>query len=166
MVKYNANWEITNTYENLQIVRSQFFTKKLIFIYISFSVKNWNQIICKFSFVFVISRLSSYFTVFICLIWISIGLLVYKWIAIQLHLTNPNIRSAIRWAITKVILNYSPLPTLDIIKVVKFFFRWNSGGDVRRDGLVRHQQHFPISNLFSAHCFVKLCLNSNSSALK
>ncbi len=34
MVKYDANQEITNTYENLQIVGSQFFTDKLIFIYI------------------------------------------------------------------------------------------------------------------------------------
>ncbi len=34
MVKYNTNWEIMNTYENLQIVWSQFFTKKLIFVYI------------------------------------------------------------------------------------------------------------------------------------
>jgi hypothetical protein len=34
MVKYNGNQEITNTYENLQILRSQFFTNKLIFIYI------------------------------------------------------------------------------------------------------------------------------------
>ncbi len=34
MVKYNANCEIMNTYENLQIVQSQFFTDKLIFIYI------------------------------------------------------------------------------------------------------------------------------------
>ncbi len=34
MVKYNDNREITNTYENLQILRSQFFTNKLIFIYI------------------------------------------------------------------------------------------------------------------------------------
>jgi hypothetical protein len=33
MVKYDANQEITNTHENLQIVRSQFFTHKLIFIY-------------------------------------------------------------------------------------------------------------------------------------
>ncbi len=32
--KYDANWEIMNTYENLQIVQSQFFTDKLIFIYI------------------------------------------------------------------------------------------------------------------------------------
>jgi hypothetical protein len=30
--KYNANQEILNTYENLQIVQSQFFTDKLIFI--------------------------------------------------------------------------------------------------------------------------------------
>jgi len=34
MVKYDANREIMNTYKNLQIVRSQFFTHKLIFIYI------------------------------------------------------------------------------------------------------------------------------------
>ncbi len=34
MVKYDADWEITNAYENLQIVRSQFFTDKLILIYI------------------------------------------------------------------------------------------------------------------------------------
>jgi hypothetical protein len=34
MVKYNVEPEITITYENLQIVRSQFFTDLLIFIYI------------------------------------------------------------------------------------------------------------------------------------
>ncbi len=34
MVKYNANQEITTTYENLQIVLSHFFPDKLIFIYI------------------------------------------------------------------------------------------------------------------------------------
>jgi hypothetical protein len=33
-IKYDNEWEITNTYENLQIVRSQFFTDKLIFVYI------------------------------------------------------------------------------------------------------------------------------------
>ncbi len=32
MVKYDANQEFTNTYENFQIVQSQFFTDKLIFI--------------------------------------------------------------------------------------------------------------------------------------
>jgi hypothetical protein len=32
MLKYNADWEIMNTYKNLQIVWSQFFTDKLIFI--------------------------------------------------------------------------------------------------------------------------------------
>jgi hypothetical protein len=32
MVKYDADWEIMNTYENLQIVQSQFFTDKLMFI--------------------------------------------------------------------------------------------------------------------------------------
>ena len=34
MVKYYADWEITNNYENLQMVWSQFFTDKLLFIYI------------------------------------------------------------------------------------------------------------------------------------
>jgi hypothetical protein len=34
MVKYNANQEIMNTNENLQKVWSQFFTDKLILIYI------------------------------------------------------------------------------------------------------------------------------------
>jgi hypothetical protein len=33
-IKYDANWEITNIYENLQIVRSQFCTDFLLFIYI------------------------------------------------------------------------------------------------------------------------------------
>ncbi len=32
MEKYDADWEIMNTCENLQIGRSQFFTDKLIFI--------------------------------------------------------------------------------------------------------------------------------------
>ncbi len=34
MVKNNANWEITNTCENLQIDQSQFFTDMLAFVYI------------------------------------------------------------------------------------------------------------------------------------
>jgi hypothetical protein len=33
-IKYDANQEIGNTYENLQIVRSQLCTKKLIVIFI------------------------------------------------------------------------------------------------------------------------------------
>ncbi len=33
-VKYYANQEITKPYENLQIVQSQFFTDKLMFVYI------------------------------------------------------------------------------------------------------------------------------------
>jgi hypothetical protein len=33
-IKYDTDREITNTFENLQIVQSQFFTDKLIFIYI------------------------------------------------------------------------------------------------------------------------------------
>ncbi len=50
-------------------------------------------------------------------LWISIGLSVfgfvankYKRITIHSLLTICNIRSGIRWAITKEILNYSPLP--------------------------------------------------------
>ncbi len=31
IVKYDADWEITNTYENLKIVRFHIFTDKLIF---------------------------------------------------------------------------------------------------------------------------------------
>ncbi len=38
MVKYNANQEIMNTYENLQIVQSEFFTNKLIFSLIQISI--------------------------------------------------------------------------------------------------------------------------------
>ncbi len=34
MVKYSADWEIMNIYENLQIVWSQFITDMLLFIYI------------------------------------------------------------------------------------------------------------------------------------
>jgi hypothetical protein len=34
MVKYNANQKIVNTYDNLQIVWSHFFTYKQIFIHI------------------------------------------------------------------------------------------------------------------------------------
>jgi hypothetical protein len=41
MVKYNADQEITNTYENLQIVQNQFFTDMLIFIYIWSSLKTF-----------------------------------------------------------------------------------------------------------------------------
>ncbi len=33
-VKYDANWEIMNIYENLQIVWSKFCTDKLLFVYI------------------------------------------------------------------------------------------------------------------------------------
>ncbi len=41
-VKYNANWEIMNIYENLQIVWSQFCTNKQLFVYIwSTSNINW-----------------------------------------------------------------------------------------------------------------------------
>ena len=33
-VKYDADWEITNIYENLQIVWSQFIADMLLFVYI------------------------------------------------------------------------------------------------------------------------------------
>ncbi len=36
-VKYDTDQEIMNTYENLQIVWTQFFTDKLIFIYIRYN---------------------------------------------------------------------------------------------------------------------------------
>ncbi len=39
MVKYDADWEITITYKNLQIVWSHYFTDMLILIYIWY---NWN----------------------------------------------------------------------------------------------------------------------------
>ena len=38
MVKYNADREIMNTYENLQIAQFQFFTDKLIFVYIQYNL--------------------------------------------------------------------------------------------------------------------------------
>ena len=37
-VKYDADWEIMNIYENLQILWSQFFTDKLIFSLIRISI--------------------------------------------------------------------------------------------------------------------------------
>ncbi len=85
MVKYDAKWEIMNTYENLQIVWSQFFTDKL------------------YLFIFGLIQISISLSVF--------GFIANenKRIAIKLHLTISNIWSAIWWAITKVILNYLPL---------------------------------------------------------
>ncbi len=42
MVKYDTNQEIKNTYENVQIIQAQFFTDKLLFIYIwSYSNIYW-----------------------------------------------------------------------------------------------------------------------------
>ncbi len=89
MVKYNADQEIMNIYENLKTVWSHF------------------SLICYYSLIF-------------GLLQISIGLSVfgfvaneYKWITIHSLLTICNIWSGIWWEITKVILNYLPLPTLD-----------------------------------------------------
>ena len=63
----------------------------------------------------------SWYSFIFGLIQISIGLSVfgfvandYKQIAIRLHLTIRNIRSAIGWAITKIILNYSCLPNKNV----------------------------------------------------
>jgi len=51
-VKYNAGWEIMNTYKNLQIVWSQIFTDEQIFVYSWFNLNiywfigiqiQWNQ---------------------------------------------------------------------------------------------------------------------------
>ncbi len=44
MVKYDPGREIMNTYENLQIVRSQFFTDKVILIF--WSNLNFYWFIC------------------------------------------------------------------------------------------------------------------------
>ena len=85
MVKYYPTQEITNTYENLQIVRSQFFTNKLIFVYIR-------------------SNLNLYLFISIQIHW--------QWIQTNSYLVICNIRSAIRWAILKVILNCSLLPSM------------------------------------------------------
>ena len=70
MVKSNADREIMNTYENLQIVGSEFFTHKLIFIYI------W-------------SNLNIYW-------FIGFVAKEYKQRAIWLHSTNHNIQSPIQ----------------------------------------------------------------------
>jgi hypothetical protein len=86
MVKYDADWEITNIYENLKIVWSQFFTDMLLFVYI----QSTSNVIGLSVFRFIAKE--------------------YKWIAIQLLLTIRNIQSVIGWVITKGILNYSPLP--------------------------------------------------------
>ncbi len=58
-----------------------------------------------------------YYSLIFALLWISIGLSVfgfvankYKRITIHSLLTIHNIRSGIQWAITKVILNYLTLP--------------------------------------------------------
>jgi hypothetical protein len=87
-IKYDAVWEITNIYENLQIVWSQILTDMLLFIYIQSTLKSIGLSV----FRFVANK--------------------YKGIAIWLFSTIRNVRSAIRWAIMKVILNYSLLPNL------------------------------------------------------
>jgi hypothetical protein len=88
-VKYDADQEVTNICENLQKYNPSFSPR------------------CYYLFIF-------------GLLQISIGLSVfgfvaneYKQIAIRLLSTICNIRSAIQWAIMKVILNYSPLPRIN-----------------------------------------------------
>ncbi len=48
MVKYDADEEIMNTHENLQIVLSQVFTDKLIIAYKQSNLNNYCFIIFKF----------------------------------------------------------------------------------------------------------------------
>ncbi len=92
MVKYDADWEIMNTYKNLQIVWSQFFTDKLIFIYI------W-------------SNLNIYWFIGI---WINEN--EHKRRAVQFHLTICNIWSPIWWVITKAmkIIHCYPTGTIKV----------------------------------------------------
>ncbi len=80
-MKFNANWEITNTYENFQTVWSQFFSDKLIFIYI------WSD-----------SNIYWFISIQICCQRIQMK---------SYSVTICNIRSTIRWAIAKLISNYS-----------------------------------------------------------
>ncbi len=89
-VKYDADWEITNIYENLQIVLSQFFTNMLLFVYIR-------------------STSNIYWFISILIRCQQIPKNSYS-----VTLTICTFRSAIWWAITKVILNYSCLPNNDI----------------------------------------------------
>jgi hypothetical protein len=80
-----------NTYENLQIVGSQFFTNMLIFVYIQSN-----------------SNVYWFISIRICCN-------EYIWIAIRLHSTIHNIWSAIPWAILNVALNYLLLPSICIL---------------------------------------------------
>ncbi len=58
MVKYDANWEVMNTYENLQIVWSKFFTDKLIYLlvyrYLNSMQTNTNEKLLSYIRLFVI----------------------------------------------------------------------------------------------------------------
>ncbi len=84
MVKYYADREITNIYENLQKVWSQFFTDMLLFIYI------WsNSNIGLSVFGFVVNE--------------------YKWIVIRSLLTIHDIQLGIWWTNPKVKNHYLPL---------------------------------------------------------
>ncbi len=78
-VKYDDNQEIMNTYENLQIVWSEFLTDKLLFVYIQSN----SHIIGLLVFRFNANK--------------------HKRRAIQLHSTIRNIRSPIGRVITKII---------------------------------------------------------------
>ena len=103
--KYNVDREITNIYENLQIVWSHF------------------SLILYYSLIFGLLRISIGLSVF--------GFVAneYKWITICSLSNIHNIRSGIRWAITKGILNYSMLPINDLRWsllnfVRKYFINW------------------------------------------
>ncbi len=119
-VKYDADREITNLYENLKIVQSQF------------------SPICYYSFI-------------LGLLWISIGLSVfrfianeYKWIAIRSLLTIHNIWSGIRWTNPKVKKHYFPLPkwnnTLHIFVIKAYRGQlevWNCSNNGKESGVNR-----------------------------
>ncbi len=101
-IKYDTEREIMNIYENLQIVRTYFFTDMLLFVNIqSTSNMYW---------------------------FIGIRTNEYKQITIRSLSTIPNIRSGIRWAKPKVILNYSRLPRYNNNYSQIFFLTGPRGG--------------------------------------
>jgi hypothetical protein len=115
-VKYDTDWEMTNTYEKLQIVWSQFFTDMLLFIYVRST-----------------SNIYWFIGIQICCKWIPR-------IAIWLLSTIRNIQSVIRWAIMKVILNYSCLPSCSG-SIIDLRYSWGDKSR-KRHGTVFTTTHF------------------------
>ncbi len=100
VVKCDVDQEITNIYKNLQIVWSRF------------------SPIC-------------YYLLIFGLLQISIGLLVFRFVANEYNQitigslsTIRNIRPGIWWAITKVILNYSQLPSGSTCWTCLGYLKW------------------------------------------